>query len=353
MLTRLPAILEKLSLSSLDGFLVSKETNVSYLCGYTIRDSYLLVTRKQVCLITDFRYTQEARDNIKAVKVFQYKNLFKDIARLAKKNKIRRLGFEAMDLNFAEYTKIKEELGPKIKLVATFNIVETMRQIKTPEELTSLREAIRITASAFTFLKKHIRLGESELGIAAEFECFIRRQGAKTSAFNIIAASGPNSSFPHAGISTRKFLPGDSLLIDIGVEVHGYKSDLTRVFFLDKISSIQRKIYTIIQGAQRKAIEMVKPEAALCKIDFAARGYIAKYGYGKFFGHSVGHGVGLEVHEEPSVSAHNKSLAQEGMVFTIEPGIYLPGKFGIRLEDMVLVTKKGSEVLSGAIDKSI
>ncbi len=351
--SRIPALLEKLRLSSLDGFLVSKEANVSYICSYNIRDSYLLVSNKETCFITDFRYTEEARKNIKGARIVEYKNLFKDIAWLVKKYKIRRLGFEAKDLNFAEYTKIKEYLVPKVKLIDTFNVIETMRQVKSPEELTHIREAIKITASAFDFLKNCIKQGQSELGIAAEFERFIRYHGARMSAFNIIAASGPNSSFPHAGVTERKFVKGDSVLIDIGVEVNGYKSDLTRAFFLDRISPIQRKIYKIIQGAQDKAIEAIRPKVALCKIDHAARSYIAKHGYARFFGHSVGHGVGLEVHEEPSISSKNTSFAQEGMVFTIEPGIYLPNKFGLRLEDMVLVTKKGVEVLSGAIDKSI
>ena len=350
---RIAAFLKKLHLSSIDGFLVSKEANVAYLCSYNIRDSYLLVTPQEVYLITDFRYTEEARKNIKGVKVYQYKNLFKDIALLAQKLKIRRFGFEAKDLNFAEYTKIKEYLGPKNKLIDTFNIVETLRQIKAPEELEYIKEAIGITARAFVFLKNYLKPGISELEIAGEFERFIRYQGAQASAFSIIAASGPNSSFPHAGISERKLKADDLLLVDIGVEVKGYKSDLTRVFFLDTITPIQRRIHKIIQGAQAKAIEAIKPKIPLKEIDACARSYIATHGYGKYFGHSLGHGVGLEVHEEPSLSAKNTAVAEAGMVFTIEPGIYLPGKFGIRLEDMVLVTKKGFEVLSGAVNKSI
>lgn len=352
-MSRLNFLLEKLKASSLDGFLVSQEANVSYLCHYPTHDSYLLVSRKKLYFITDFRYSAEAKKNIKGVNVFQYKNLFKDIAVLIKKLKIRRLGFEAKDLNFAEYTKIREYAGPKIKLVDTFNLIETLRQIKSPEELKDIRRAIGITASAFRFLKGFLKPGQSELKIAGELERFIRYQGAKTGAFNIIVASGPNSSFPHAPISTRITKPGDSVLVDMGVEVNGYKSDLTRVFFSDKIQSIQRKLYQIIIGAQEKAIEAVKPESEISQLDYVARGYIRSFGYGRYFGHSLGHGVGLEVHEEPSISAKNKSLLKEGMVFTIEPGIYLPGRFGLRVEDMVLVTKNGAEVLSGAIDKSI
>ena len=353
MASRLSSLLEKLEASSLDGFLVSKEANVSYLLSSAARDSYLLVSQKEIYFITDFRYRLEAEKNIKGVRVFLYRNLFKDIAQLTKRLRINRLGFEAKDLPFAEYTRIKEYLGPKIKLIDTFNIIEALRQIKAPDEIRHIKEAITITASAFKFLKGFLKTGQSELEIAGELERFIRLQGAHTAAFNLIAASGPNSSFPHAAISQRKIQSSDLVLVDMGVEVNGYKSDLTRVFFSDKMTPLQRKIYKIIQEAQGLAIEAVKPDRKISEIDRAARKFITKCGYGKFFGHNLGHGVGLEVHEEPSISARNESPLKEGMVFTIEPGIYLPRRFGIRLEDMVLVTKKGSEVLSGAVNKSI
>lgn len=350
---RLNSLLEKLEASSIDGFLVSHEANVWYLCNYKINDSYLLVAKKEVYFITDFRYREEAKRNIKAVKVFQYKNLSKDIANLAKRLGIRRLGFEAKSLNFAEYCKIKDELDQKIKLVDTFNIIESLREIKDAQELKVIKEAVGITAKAFGFIDGFLRKGLSEVEIAGELERFIRYNGAKMSAFNIIVASGPNASFPHAAVSDRKIRGAEPILVDMGVEVNGYKSDLTRVFFLDKIPLIQRRIYNIIKEAQLKAIEIVKPGIEIREVDNSARSYIAKSGYGKYFGHSLGHGVGLEVHEEPSISGKNSSKLREGMVFTIEPGIYLPGRFGIRLEDMVLATKKGAEVLSGAINKSI
>ena len=347
-------LLEKLRNNSVDALLVSKEANVSYLCDYPCRDSYLLVHPKETIFITDFRYTEEAKKNIPGVSVFQYDNLFKDTAALARKLKVRKLGFEAKDLNFAEYSKIKSYLGPKAKLKDTFNIVETLRQIKGDQEINLIRQAIKITAQTFEFIRKFLKPGVKELEIAAEIERFIRYQGAKMSAFNILIASGPNSSLPHALISSRKIRPGEPILIDIGVDINGYKSDLTRVFFLDKIPTIQRRIYGIIQEAQGLAIAAVKPGIIIADIDSAGRKHIEEQGFGRYFGHSLGHGIGLEVHEEPSISSKNKAQhLEEGMVFTIEPGIYLPGKFGIRLEDIVLVTKKGAEVLSGAVNKSI
>lgn len=350
---RIQLLLDKLTNCKLDGILISTQTNAAYLSRFKAQDSYLLISRHKNYFITDFRYTCEAKTNISNFKIFQYKNLFQDIADLAIKLKIRRLGFESKDLNFAEYSRLKDCLPAKIKLIDTFNIIEDIRKIKDAQELKFIRQAIEITNKTFQHLKKFIKPGLTELQIAAETEHFIRHNGAQTSAFDIIIASGPNSSYPHALVTNRKIKKGELVLLDIGVQINGYKSDLTRVFFLDKINSFQRRIFEIVKEAQAKAFEVIKPGALICEVDAASHNFIKKCGYGRYFGHSLGHGVGLDIHEEPSVSSKNKSIAQEGMVFTIEPGIYIPNKFGIRLEDMIYVTKEGVEVLSGAVNKSI
>ncbi len=351
--SRLKLLFEKLELSRLDAILVSSAANVSYLSHFKNSESYLLISLKKSLFITDFRYTQEAKESIQGFTIFRYKNLFKDIAFLSNKFKIKRLGFEAKHLSFAEYERIANNLN-KIKFIPTFNIIENLRRVKDEEELKYIRVALKITKKTFEFLKKYLKSGLTELQITAEIERFIRKEGAQETAFNTIVASGPNSSFPHATASSRKIRSEEPIVVDLGVRVQeGYKSDLTRVFFLDKITPIQRRIYQLVEKAQNEAIKQIKPGAAFNEIDRAAAEVISQGGYGKYFGHSTGHGVGLEVHEEPSVSFRNKSLCLKNMVFTIEPGIYLPGKFGMRLEDMVLVTDKGVEVLSGAIDKSI
>lgn len=352
-MSRLNSFREKLKNSSLDGFLVSQEANVSYLSRFSAHDSYLLVSKSKVYFITDFRYLEEARKNLKNIEVFQYKNLFKDVCALVKELKIKRLGFEARGLTYAEYAKIKDGLGEKTKLLDTFNIVESLRQIKSRDELKKIRAAVNIAVSAFRFIKGYLRPGLTEPEVAGELERFIRRKGAETSSFKIIVSSGANSCFPHAGITKRRLGKNDMVLVDMGAEINGYKSDLTRVFFLGKITVIQRKVYRIVREAQAKAIEAIRPGVAISVVDDIARAHISGFGYGSFFGHSLGHGIGLEVHEEPSISNKNKAIIKEGMVFTVEPGVYLPGKFGIRIEDMVLVTKKGFEVLSGVLDKSI
>ncbi len=182
-------------------------------------------------------------------------------------------------------------------------------------------------------------------------ERFIRYNGAAKSGFDIIVACGPHSSQPHHIPVDTKLKQNEPVLIDIGVDYLGYKSDLTRVFFLGKISVLLRKIHHIVRRAQDKAIEQIKPGKATGEIDHAARQYITQKGFGRFFSHNLGHGVGLEIHEEPHISTKGNSLLRPGMLFTVEPAIYLPGKFGMRIEDMVLVTKTGCEVLSGAIHK--
>ncbi len=204
---------------------------------------------------------------------------------------------------------------------------------------------------ALAYIKQFLVPGVKEVEIVAELERFIRYQGARASAFDIIVASGPNSSYPHHLSGERKFKDNEPVLIDLGVDYQGYKSDLTRVFFLGKINVLARKVYDIVLKAQELAIRRIRPGAEMAEIDRVARAYIAKKGYAKNFTHNLGHGFGLEVHEDPRISGNEASAVKPQMTFTVEPGIYLPGKFGIRIEDMILVTSKGCEVLSGSINK--
>ncbi len=353
MISRIKKIYQKLKKENLDGFLVSFPANISYFTGYNSRDSYLLVSKKQNIYITDSRYTEEAKKSLKRVALVKQSNgsVFKIIADCCQALKSKRVGFEERYLPFAEYKKIEEELKGHIDLVPTHSLIENLRQIKDKEELNRIKKAIQITIAALRFIPKFILPGKREIEVAAELQHFIRYNGASASSFEIIVASGPNSSFPHHMTSQRKIKPNEPVLIDIGVDYQGYKSDLTRVFFLGKINSLVRRVYDIVLEAQGKAIAKIKPGVFINRIDKTARQHITQKGYGGFFGHNLGHGVGIEVHEEPHISAKAENKLVAGMVFTVEPGIYLPDKFGIRIEDMVLVTQKGCEVLSGALHK--
>ncbi|MCX5701943.1 MAG: aminopeptidase P family protein [Candidatus Omnitrophica bacterium] len=349
---RLQRIYTKLEQAGLDSLIVSFPANISYLADYRIRDSYLIVSKKANIFITDFRYIEEAKRNIKIALIRKMNgSVFKLIADACLDLSFRRIGFEERHLPFAEYKKLNEEFNKKADLIPTFGLVEELREIKSPQELGKIKEAVAINIKAFKFIHGLIGCGIREIEIAAELERFIRYNGASSSAFDIIVASGPNSSFPHHITSSRKVKNNEPVLIDCGVDYLGYKSDLTRVFFSGRITSTIRSVYDIVLKSQDRAIKEIKAAVNIDKIDRVARQYIAQREYGGFFGHNLGHGIGLEVHEAPHISAKEKSKLKAGMVFTVEPAVYLPGRFGIRIEDMVLVREEGVELLSGNLDK--
>jgi Xaa-Pro aminopeptidase len=353
MILSLKDIYPKLDQENLDGFIVSSPANISYLTKFISRDAYLLVSKKENIYFTDFRYIEAAKKNLNKNFILKKINgsVFRIIADTCKNLGLKHIGFEARHLTFGEYKKIKEELGDTFDLVSTHSLVEELRQIKDMQEIRKIKKATEISIAALKFIKDFLKTGRKEIEVAAELERFIRYKGASASAFNIIVASGPNSSYPHHETGQRKIQNDEPVLIDLGVDYEGYKSDLTRVFFFGKISADIRRIYDIVLKAQARAISEIKPGVVINQIDRIARQYITHKGYGGFFGHNLGHGIGLEVHEEPRISAKENHKLKSGMVFTIEPAIYLPNKFGIRIEDTVLVTPKGAQVLSGNLDK--
>jgi Xaa-Pro aminopeptidase len=351
---RLKDICKSIRDSNLDSLLISNQANIAYLTGGVSNEAYLLLTPQENFYITDFRYIEEAKQNIKNFTIQKINgSLFNLISRLCQKTKTKYFGFEAKFLSFGEYEKLKEKLGAKIKFIPTYDLVEFYRQIKSEKEIEYLKTATKITTAALRLAKRIIRPGMKEYDLAVRLKRFILDAGANSFSFDIIVASGPNSAFPHHVTTKRITKNNEPILIDMGVDFQGYKSDLTRVFFLGKMTPIFRRIYHIVQRAQAETIRQIKPGVSISKIDNLARQYINRRGYGCYFGHNLGHGIGLQIHEEPHISSKNKNPLMPGMVFTIEPAIYLNGRFGIRLEDMVLVTQKGAEVLSDNLDKSI
>ncbi len=341
-------------LSRLDAVLISAPSNISYLTGFLNPDAYLLVSGKEVVYFTDSRYILDAKRRLdKIARVVLIKgSVFELIANTCTAAKLNRVAFEERYLPYAEYKKIKYYLKAKACLIPVYGLIEGLRRRKKPEEISKIRQAVNIVSCAMKAIyEEFLKPGISELEICAELERFMRYNGAMGSSFDIIAACGPNSSFPHHLSSSRRLARNDILLIDAGADYFGYKSDLTRVYFLGKINTLARRIYSVVLKAQELAIKGIRPGARASFIDNLSRKYIASKGYGRFFMHSLGHGAGLDIHEYPSISPKVDDVLEEGMVFTVEPAVYLPGKFGIRIEDMVLVTKKGCEVLSGSINK--
>lgn len=330
----------------LDGILITKRQNVSYLCGFTGTESSLLLTAGKRYFLTDFRYIVQAKKELCGFEIIQTRNFFiNDITVLCNDLKIKKLGFEADNLSVEKYAVLKK-LARGIKLVPKVNAVENFRKIKTSEELSLIKKAIEVTLSCLSFIKNKIRPGIREKDFAAEIEYFIKTRGGDEPAFKTIVASGSNSVMPHAITTDRIIKRNDSVLIDFGVRFSGYNSDLTRVFSLGKINAYYRKVYSIVKDAQRIAIDYIKPGVRISEVEIKVRDYLDKAGLEKFFGHSLGHGIGREVHELPKISKDNRELFKENMVFTVEPGVYIPKLAGFRHEDMAVVTKYGCEALT-------
>ena len=347
---RVKQLQKDLAKRSVDAILVTDPYNISYLAGYKCHDAYVVITEKSAVYITDGRYTHEMSKNLTGFTIKDVKpSLLLVLAELCRTRKITRLGFEEQNLTYGLYNKLRTAVSAE--LVPLSGMVEALRLIKTPDEIAKIRIATQIAMKAYYYIQDFLKPGVKEIEIAGEIERFIRFEGATCASFDIIVASGPNAALPHYQTAERKLKAAEAVMIDMGVEYQGYKSDLTRVFFLGKINTLITKVYGIVRTAQARALAAIKPGVRSSIVDKAARQYISDKGYGKYFMHSLGHGVGLEVHEAPSISSKVEKVLRPGEVFTIEPGIYLPGKFGIRIEDMVLVTRKGCEVISGSLNK--
>ena len=343
-LQKLRTIMEE---ESVDGFLVSSVPNVTYLSGFSGDSALALVGRERQLLITDVRYIEQAESECPGWEVVRHKKgIWKTTARLASDVGIRRLGFETGHITHLSHSKLSSDMGG-ITLVAIDGKVEHLRQFKDDKEVKLIEAALRCQEDALREVVKWMKPGMTEKQIACELDYRMRRAGADEPAFETIAAVGKRASLPHARATERVVRQGDTLLIDWGARCFFYNSDLTRVFVFGTIPSEYEKIYGIVKQAQEHALAVIRPGVTFSEVDSAARGFIRDHGYGEEFGHSLGHGVGLEVHERPTVREGNEDRLQPGMVFTVEPGIYIPGWGGVRIEDMVLVVQDGVRVLSG------
>ncbi len=328
--------------------LITNLVNVKYLTGFGGSSGWLLVTANDERLLSDTRYetqlAQECPDlecDIRNASETQMQAL----VRVVKKLKYQAIQYESEALTKAAYDGLADQLG--VELVSTQKVVEQIRAIKDATEIETIRKAIQINQRVFEIIKCQLTADQTELEIAHELENQMRRLGASGVAFDPIVAVGERSALPHARPSSHHRV-GESpiLLLDWGTKFGGYMSDLTRVLVTGKVPSKFRKIYDTVLAAQRTAIEAIRPGVSLKSVDQAARGVIEKAGFGKFFGHGLGHSFGLEIHENPMMNPISEGELSAGMVITVEPGIYLPGFGGVRIEDDVLVTHNGGQVLS-------
>ena len=338
--------------TGIDGILITDIVNVRYLTGFTGSSGFLVITKKHAIFTTDFRYKEQAEHEIKGYRVriedSERSGEIKDICDVCG---IKKLGFEDHGMTYGFYRKLVRR---KIRLVPVTSIVESLRVIKSPEELSYIKIAVKRAESAFRKLTPFIKAGATELKIALKFEELLKKEGCKRMPFEVIVASGFMSALPHARPSGRRLKKGDLVVIDWGGEYEGYCSDMTRtVLIKGNNMSRQMELYKNVLEARNRAVESIKTGIKSAEIDNAAREYISKEGYGDFFGHGTGHGVGLAVHERPVISWRNKEEIEENMVFTVEPGIYLPGFGGVRIEDMVAVKKNRAEMLTSLPRKLI
>jgi len=329
----------------LDSFLITSDTNVSYLSGFKGHDSVLLVTAGEPVFITDSRYIEEAKQSLKGLEVRLARlSTYSALQSIVKKKRLRKIGFESMNLPYEVAARLKRLIADA-RLIPVKDLVERLRAIKDDSEIRLIKDSIRLARKTFEKISNSVRPGMTEKFIAKKAEIEFIRKGASAS-FEPIVASGANSSKPHA-IATDATIGNNSfVMIDMGCNLNGYNSDITRMISAGSADRKFKKIYEIVNTAQAMAIAMIRPGVRAAEIDREARGYIRNKGFGKYFGHALGHGVGLEVHEQPAISRINEELLKEGMVFTVEPAIYIPGFGGVRIEDMVVVTGRSCEVLT-------
>lgn len=336
----------QLQKQKVDGILITDLLNVKYLTGFTGSSGYAIITRNEAFFITDFRYQEQAKTDVKGFKIkIERGERSNEIKNLVDELGIKKLGFEDHQLVYGVYKKL---IKRRIRLKPLTDTVESLRIIKSFKEIDCIKKAVKRAEKAFKKLQPHIKAGVTEKALALRLEELLKSEGCNRLPFEIIVAAGPTGALPHAKPTNRVLKKGDLVVFDWGGEYNGYFSDMTRTVLLrGKDMSRQKEIYEIVLDAQRKAIESVRANIKAAEIDAGARTYIRQKGYEENFGHGTGHGVGLAVHEKPSISWRSKEMIKENMVFTIEPGIYLPGFGGVRIEDMVVAKKNGFELLTG------
>jgi Xaa-Pro aminopeptidase len=325
--------------------LVSDETDVSYLSGFACHDSMLFITPRKDVFITDSRYFREAEESLDAFEIrLVTDSTYRTISDLVDEHRVRRLGFEPMDIPYGVAIRLKKALG-RTELAGAQELISRMREIKDASEVSAIKASVGLTKRVFRKVLGRLRPGATERSIAHFIAVEFLKAGAEA-AFEPIVACGRNSAHPHSRPGPRAVSAGSFVMVDIGARRLGYCSDMTRTVLMGPMTKRYAEIYGTVREAQRRAIDKVRDGARISAVDFAARGYIHKKGYGRYFGHSVGHGVGMDIHEAPTVSRNNEGLLKSGMVITIEPAIYVPGFGGVRIEDMVLVTRTGCEILT-------
>lgn len=325
--------------------LLTNEKNIGYFCGFFHSEGYLLVTKNETVLFVDFRYYEAASKKSSGCKVICFTKLFKDLLSELNSASVKNVLFEASNITVEKYSRFKKAFSESgIECICNSTLddkIDNIRCIKDESEIEKIAKAQEITEKSYLEVLNYLKPGVSERRIALELEHLIKLNGGEGVSFDLITITGKKTSLPHGVPSDDIVSEGDFFTFDIGSIFEGYHSDTTRTVAIKSASEEMRKVYDIVLKAQLAVLDGVKPGAKCSDVDKIARDIISENGYGKYFGHATGHGVGLDIHESPVVSPRSETVLKKGMIITDEPGIYLPEKFGVRIEDMLCVTENG------------
>lgn len=341
-LEKLRALMEK---KNLDAFIVTSAQNRRYISGFTGSAGLLIITKSKQLFLTDFRYIEQATEQAPDFEIIEHKqSIIQEAAAQLLKEGAQQAGFEHEDVTFALYQQFQDAVHAD--LIPASGLIEELRLIKSEAELAIMKTAAEIADAAYTHILTFVKPGMKEIEVSNELEFFMRKQGATQSSFDTIVASGYRSALPHGVASDKEIQKGELVTLDYGALYNGYCSDITRTFAVGEISDKLREIYDIVLEANLRGVAGVKPGITGKEADALTRDYISEKGYGQYFGHSTGHGLGMDVHESPALSFRSDTVLKPGMVVTVEPGIYIPEVGGCRIEDDLVLTADGSERLT-------
>ncbi|MFC4388556.1 M24 family metallopeptidase [Gracilibacillus marinus] len=346
-MTRLHILREAMKEQNVDGVLITSPINRRYLTAFTGTAGVAFITLDKAYFVTDFRYTAQAKEQINDFLIIEHKEPIPNvIANIVKENELSNVGFENKTISYEEHLAYQQKL--ETGFVPIGNMIEKIRLIKTEDEINILKEACKIADQTFEHILNYIKPGVKEIDIANELEFYMRKLGAVSSSFDIIVASGYRSALPHGVASEKEIQTGELVTMDFGALYQGYCSDITRTVAVGQISDELHSIYQTVLHAQKLGVDGIKPGLSAKNADALTRDYIDSCGYGQYFGHSTGHGLGLEVHEMPGLSFKSAEVLEPGMIVTVEPGIYVPEIGGCRIEDDILVTLDGNTRLTNS-----
>ena len=337
---------EHFSAWGIDALLISGRENILYLTGFSGTDAAAVITGDRVFLLVDGRYITAARETVRGAEIIEIRDLMDGVAEALSAAQARRIGFDSAVLTVHTHKQLLKALHGEVLLLPLSEELVMLRAVKDEHELACMRKAAAIASGALLAIQQHIRPGVTEQDIALELDFRMRRDGADEISFPTIVASGKNSALPHASPSSRRIEAGDVVVIDYGAVLEGYHSDETCTFFVGFADPEARQVYARVLEAHDLAIAELRTGAACRDVDRIVRDSLGKAGLSTFFSHGTGHGVGLDVHEAPRLNSRSTAILEAGMVVTIEPGVYLPGRWGIRIEDTALVRDDGCEIFT-------